>query len=122
MTFLAHVIDWHNQQVTCPEGHQSRTWRERLDNRRDTPIITIEFAKSICRDCPVRELCTRSPKAPRTLTLQPQAQQQALLQARQQQASPQWWEYYGLRAGIEGTISQAVTGFGIRHSRYPWTS
>lgn len=112
------VIDWDNQQATCPEGHQSRSWRERQDNRRDTPVITVEFTQLICRDCPVRELCTRSPKASRTLTLQPQAQQQALQQARKQQASQQWWEHYGLRAGIEGTISQAVVGFGIRQSRY----
>ncbi|WP_158069417.1 hypothetical protein [Moorena bouillonii] len=40
MTFLAHVIDWQNQQATCPEGHQTRTWLERLDNRLDTPIKT----------------------------------------------------------------------------------
>ncbi|MGK7875702.1 MAG: transposase [Xenococcaceae cyanobacterium] len=112
------VIDWDNHQATCPQGHLSRTWRERQDNRRDTPIITVEFTKSICRDCPVRELCTGSPTAPRTLTLQPQAQQQALLQAREQQTSQQWWEDYSLRAGIEGTISQAVVGFGIRQSRY----
>jgi transposase len=112
------VIDWEHQQVTCPEGHPSRIWRKRQDNRRDTPIITVEFAKPICRDCPVRQLCTRSPTAARTLTLQPQAQQQALQQARSQQASQQWWEHYGLRAGIEGTISQAVVGFGIRQSRY----
>ncbi len=46
------------------------------------------------------------------------AQQTALLQARKQQASQQWWEYYGLRAGIEGTISQAVVSFGIRQNRY----
>lgn len=83
------VMDWDNQQATYPEGHQSRSWRERQDNRRDTPIITVEFAQLICRDCPVRELCTRSPKASRTLTLQPQAQQQALQQARKQQASQQ---------------------------------
>ena len=112
------VIDWENRQATCPEGHQSRSWRERLDNRRDTPIITVEFAKSVCRDCRVRELCTRSPSASRTLTLQPQAVQQALQQAREQQTSQQWWEDYGLRAGIEGTISQAVVGFGLRQSRY----
>ena len=112
------VIDWDHQQATCPQGHLSRTWRERQDKRRDTPFITVKFPKSICRDCPVRELCTSSPTAPRALTLQPMAQQQALLQARNQQASQQWWEHYGLRAGIEGTISQAVVGFGIRQNRY----
>lgn len=112
------VIDWDHQQATCPQGNLSRTWRERQDKRRDTSVITVEFPKSICRDCPVRELCTSSATAPRSLTLQPQAQQQALLQARDQQASQQWWSQYSLRAGIEGTISQAVVGFGIRQNRY----
>lgn len=112
------VIDWEEQRVTCPQGHQSRSWRERQDKRRGTPFISVEFAKPICRDCPVRSLCTRSPTAPRALTLQPQAPQQCLQQAREQQTSPQWWKGYQLRAGIEGTISQAVVGFGLRQSRY----
>ena len=112
------VIDWAHQQATCPQGHQSRTWRKSQDNRRNTQIIRVGFAKSSCRDCSVRDLCTSSSTAPRTLTLQPMAQQQALLQARNQQSDPEWWSNYRLRAGIEGTISQAVLGFGLRQNRY----
>ena len=111
-------IDWENQQVTCPQGQHSRSWREHLDKRYNTPVIRVDFAKSTCQSCPARERCTRSPTAPRGLTLQPQASQQALQQARQQQGTQQWWEQYHRRAGIEGTISQAVVGFRIRQSRY----
>lgn len=112
------VIDWQQQHVRCPQGHRSRRWRVRQDARRGTDIITVEFANSDCRGCPARHLCTRSPTAPRTLTLQPQASQQALQQARDQQASSSWWSLYRCRAGIEGTISQAVVGLGLRQSRY----
>ncbi|WP_234355203.1 transposase [Kitasatospora aureofaciens] len=35
-----------------------------------------------------------------------------------EQDSPEWREAYRGRAGIEGTVSQAVRGPGLRRSRY----
>ncbi len=72
------AIDWERQVVTCPEGHLSQRWRPRLDKRRQTPVISVDFAKSTCLECPNRGLCTRSVSAPRSLTLQPQEYQEAL--------------------------------------------
>jgi transposase len=43
---------------------------------------------------------------------------EALQNARQQQQTDEWQEQYAKRAGIEGTISQAVRGFGLRECRY----
>ena len=37
---------------------------------------------------------------------------------RQQQTTPEWKEPYNRRAGVEGTISQGVRGFGLRKARY----
>ena len=111
-------IDWEHQVVTCPEGHESQRWRTRQDKRRQTPVISVDFAKSTCLECPTRGLCTRSVSAPRSLTLQPQEYQEALQQARKEQTSSQWWQLYHTRAGIEGTISQAVASFGLRENRY----
>ena len=43
----------------------------------------------------------------------------ALLQAlRQQQNTAEWKATYAKRAGVEGTLSQGVRAFGLRHCRY----
>jgi transposase len=38
--------------------------------------------------------------------------------ARKEQLKPEWLERYHARAGVEGTLSQAVRGHGLRHCRY----
>ncbi len=38
--------------------------------------------------------------------------------ARREQATPQFWELYKLRAGIEGTLSQGVRRCDLRQARY----
>ena len=55
---------------------------------------------------------------PRFLTLRPRAHHEALQEGRQVQQTEAWQERYAKRAGIEGTISQAVRGFGLRECRY----
>ena len=111
------AIDWEAKVVSCPQGHTSKTWTPHLDPDQN-PVITVNFSKPLCRDCPVRERCTRSPTYPRSLTLHPQAEHEAIERLRQQQDSPQWRKQYATRAGVEGTISQAVVGFSMRQSRY----
>lgn len=48
----------------------------------------------------------------------PQAQHEALCAARQRLGSEEGWTLYARRAGIEGTLSQAVRAFGLRRTRY----
>lgn len=110
-------IDWKTQTVTCPQGQQSKSWTPSNDPW-NNPVITVNFGKKACRECPTRSFCTRSANYPRSLTLHPQPQQEALPRARQQQNSSEWRQLYGTRAGVEGTISQAVTAFGLRQNRY----
>jgi transposase len=47
-----------------------------------------------------------------------QAQYEALQAARAWYASPEGKQGYTRRAGIEGTLSQGVRAFGLRHTRY----
>jgi len=54
----------------------------------------------------------------RLLTLQPQQQHLALQQARHRQTTEMFKTYYRTRAGIKGTISQAVHVSDLRHARY----
>ncbi len=52
------------------------------------------------------------------MTLKPQDEHQALQALRQQQNTTEWQAKYAKRAGIEGTLSQGVRAFGLRHCRY----
>ncbi|MDX3764147.1 transposase, partial [Streptomyces sp. AK02-04a] len=54
----------------------------------------------------------------RSLTLLPQDQQAALEERRREQLTDQWQQRYNIRAGVEGTISQAIRRTGIRRTRY----
>jgi transposase len=110
-------IDWEAKTVTCPQGETTKYWKPAKDaNGND--IIVIRFSRPGCRDCESRSRCTRAKKESRSLTLRPQAQHEAIQKARKEQKTPQWKERYNKRAGIEGTISQGVRGFGLRQTRY----
>ena len=50
--------------------------------------------------------------------MRPQLQHEALQFGRHRQQQPQFKERYKTRAGIEGTISQAVRAFDLRKTRY----
>ena len=109
-------IDWTNQKVTCPEGHTNRYWRTGKD-RHDHPVIRIYFPPKICNACPVRSKCTQSATG-RSLSIKPQVEHEATQDARQRQKLPEFKEKYHARAGIEGTLSQAVVALGMRKTRY----
>lgn len=110
-------IDWKAQQVTCPEGQVSKGWSESHDiySKR---VIHVRFARLDCLACRARPQCTRSKKHSRTLKLRPQAEHQALYAARAYQQTDEFKQRYRQRAGVEGTISQAVARSGLRRSRY----
>ena len=111
------VIDWDQEVVTCPNSKQSWSWKPATDSR-DKPIIQVQFHKQDCTGCAVRPRCTRSATAPREPTLHPKAQQMALQAARERQQTESFKALYKRRAGIEGTISQAVFTLGMRRTRY----
>ena len=110
------TINWEAQQVTCPRGKTSAAWSTRQD-RWQNPVISVKFANKDCRDCEGRPLCTKAKTAPRHMTLRPQSEHQALQAIRQQQGTAAWKTQYDKRAGIEGTLSQGVRAFGLRHCR-----
>jgi IS5 family transposase len=62
--------------------------------------------------------CTKSSTAGRVLHVRPQAAHEALQARRHEQETPAFRQAYQTRAGIEGTLSQAVRGMGIRRARY----
>ena len=66
----------------------------------------------------IRDECTRVKNGGRTLSLRSRDQQQVLDEARTQQTSQEWRAKYATRAGVEGTIHQAVAVTGMRRARY----
>jgi transposase len=112
----AFTIDFDRQQATCPQGAVSTTWNPARVKGED--VIVVTFPASICIPCPVRSQCTRSAQRRRQLTLRPRHLHEALQAARAEQTTDDWKARYRIRAGIEGTISQAVTLTGIRRARY----
>lgn len=113
----AFHLDWERQVATCPRGRQSIRWCETHTARQRT-MIHVDFAASDCLVCPVRSACTRAQTIPRSLTLQPQAEHEAMQYARARQEMPAFKLQYARRAGIEGTFSQGVQNCGLRRSRY----
>jgi transposase len=109
-------LDEQAQVATCPQGQQSVSWTQKQD-RRQHPTVVIRFATATCRACPVRAQCTHSQEG-RTLTLTPPDVRAALLQRRAEQRTPAFVQQYALRAGVEGTISQAVRTTRLRRTPY----
>lgn len=111
------AIDWEEEQVICPAGQTSKSWRLRQDEY-GNDVIEVCFGRHDCRVCGSRSQCTRARDHPRTLKLKPQAQHVALQAARERQATDEFRQRYAVRAGVEGTISQGTRSFDLRRARY----
>lgn len=113
------TIDWDREQVTCPNGIVSTQWAERR-SQQGLPVIRVRFSPADCRSCPHLRDCVNSPTAQRReLNLrQDRDEHETVRTARAEQRTDAWKERYKIRAGVEGTISQAVGRCGLRKSRY----
>lgn len=112
------AVDWETQRVRCPQGQESRVWARTADGH-GGEVIRVRFARETCAACPVRPRCTRSTTCGRSLTLLPtQEQYDARREALHRQETAAFRERYRRRAGVEGTISQAVRRTGMRQARY----
>ncbi|MEE1664108.1 IS1182 family transposase [Streptomyces sp. WAC07094] len=118
-TQSAFTVDWQARKVTCPEGKISASWPDQRKSS-GTPVARVHFTARDCGSCPVREKSTKAAngKGGRSLTLLPQDQQEALEARRHEQLTDEWQQRYNIRAGVEGTISQAVRRTRIRRTRF----
>jgi hypothetical protein len=110
------TIDCHAQTLTCPQQQASASWTPAL--QRGTDVIVVKFAGEVCQACPVKAQCTTATRGGRQLTLRPRPVQEALDQARAEQATTSWQRRYARRAGVESTIAQAVKVTNVRRVRY----
>jgi len=112
----AFTIDWQARTVSCPEGQSATNWTPRQDAWGNTAFY-VRFPRPVCSVCPARALCTHDKVGVR-VAFRPQAEHEAVQAARREQGSEEWCRRYARRAGIEGTLSQAVGAFGMRRCRY----
>ena len=108
-------IDWDTPRATCPQGVQSYRGKAGVDPS-NRYIVRFVFREADCSACLAKVKCTQG-KA-RYLSLLPQKQHETLQAARQRQETGTFKEAYARRAGVEGTISQAVYALTMRRSRY----
>ncbi len=109
-------LDWQTKLAMCPQGQLNVGWRESRDSRQQ-PRVVIRFGEATCRACAMREACTHGQEG-RTLTLRPPEVHAALRERRARQRSPAFVQQYGRRAGIEGTLSQALRLTRLRRTPY----
>lgn len=108
-------IDWENKQVQCPNGKIGKNWSTSKSAGKEK--YRVRFKSSDCLNCEKRLNCTKS-KRWRVVSFAGKEEQEFLEKSRSASQSPEWQNLYQERAGIEGTISQSVRGYGLRQTRY----
>jgi transposase len=109
------AVDYDRQLVTCPQGKTSASWSPCTQRGRD--IIVATFSPEDCGPCPARELCTSGSRKRRQLSLLPRELAEVQAASREQEKTLSFRADYARRAGIEGTMHQAVS-HGARRARY----
>jgi transposase len=109
------AIDWQAHQVTCPTSQTSQSWGT-IRDRHGKTVVRVRFPQAVCQACPCHDHCTQSPA--RVLILQPYEQAyRALQERRDQQRTQEFHAQYATRAGVEGTVAQAVRTCDMRRAR-----
>jgi transposase len=110
------AADYVARTVTCPQGKTSVSWSPCVQNGRDK--IAVKFSPGDCGPCPARDLCfTGRTRNRRQLSLDPRELAEARAANRDQGKTRTFQADYARRAGIEGTMAQAVR-HGARRARY----
>jgi transposase len=109
------TIDYDTKTVTCPQGKTSSSWTP--CTKKGQPMAVAKFSPGDCGPCPARAQCTTSSRNRRQVTVPPRDQAEAQAAARAAQTTTAFKAGYARRAGVEGTIHQAVS-HGARRARY----
>ena len=114
------VVDWDQQTAMCPENQKSVYWHEFQTNERySRRIVKVKFKVEDCLNCLNRTKCVKTEtKTARQLTLPIRPLYEALAATRKMLSTENGQREYRNRAGIEGTLSQAVRRGNFRKSKY----
>jgi Transposase DDE domain len=110
------LIDWQAKQVVCPAGQTSRDWGH-IPDRHGKPSLRIRFPLPVCRACSLHDRCSQTEAY--VLILRPDERTYTAHEiARKRQETSEFRALYAKRAGIEGTVAQAVRTCEMRRARY----
>ncbi len=109
------VIDEAAHQATCPAGQQNTYWHEDPAPAEGLPPVDIRFDGASCQQCVFFGQCTASPRG-RSMALHPYRRQ--LAERRREAQTEGFHQRMHRRAGVEGTISELVRAYRLRHARY----
>jgi transposase len=116
--FTVEAFDVHVEEryAVCPAGQRSSNC-SRLEGQSTGKVdFRIEWSKTVCRPCPLREQCVSSGQDHRTFVV---GELHSLLQDRRREMQTEAFKQDMLRRnGIEGTQSELVRGYGLRQARY----
>ena len=97
-----------------PNGKIGKNWSAAKSEGKEK--YRVRFKSSDCLNCDQRLNCTKS-KRWRVVSFAGREEQEFLEKTRSAEQSSEWQNLYQERAGIEGTISQSVRGYGLRQTR-----
>jgi transposase len=112
-------IDIEQREAICPAGKKQAKWAKAKPGVKNLIAYHVSFGKQ-CQSCPYfgPDLCTDKPSG-RHLGV---SAYHDLIQARRQEASTEAFKKeMNIRAGVEGTVSELVRGYGARRSRFRGT-
>ena len=110
------VIDYDLKQATCPQGHVSTHWSQKLEPNKTTRI-NVSFDPAVCQLCPLIQQCVTG-KTYKARTLGIGQTHEITRQRRIDQRTPEFRSRYRKRSGMEATISLMVGHYEMRHSKY----
>lgn len=104
-------IDLEEGTITCPAEQRVRFDKKKVKKRKNS---TVNFRKSVCENCPLRDKCTSS-KNGRQITIHPY--EDRIQEQREYQKTKEFKEDYSKRSNGERTIAE-ITRHGGRKGRY----
>ena len=117
-TFTAETfhVELSERSAVCPLGQRSTNCSRLEEAKTGKVSFRFEWNPSLCTACPKRTECVGANQSHRTLVV---GEHHSFLQARRQEMqSPSFQKEMHRRNGIEGSHSELVRAYGLRHARY----
>jgi transposase len=109
-------VQVEDRKAVCPAGQTSSQCSRIQEDKAGKTIYRMEWNKAVCQACPLCDQCLGDRQTHRTIEV---GQYHTLLQARRREMQTEAFtrDMYH-RNGIEGTQSELVRAYGLRHARY----
>jgi len=108
-------IQANDPPATCPAGHEVLNMEMPTTNA--DSMVDVHMAAAHCATCPRQSTCGVKPHANGSWHIRLKLCAVLSAQRRAFEKTPEFWEQYNARAGIEGTISEVKRGQGLGNLR-----